>query len=149
MSSSKKILALAISLFSINTVYAAKHVVIEYAVYKNTTCSGKLVGKDKIDTGKKCFNYSYVDSKGVTTRGSLGNFHCYKDKVVMNKYPFAQNCTVEHAKTAMEKITNMDSPVPAAPGCRIAPSHEGQVSERLENYTYPGNENCEISDDHK
>jgi len=90
-----------------------------------------------MDISKACSNYSYVDSKGKTTQGSNGNFRCYPDKLVYDKYPFAADCD---PKT---QIINRDHAVSASPKeCLRVPSHEGDVFERLVDYKYPGREDC-------
>jgi hypothetical protein len=107
----------------------------QVGVFADASCK-TFTGPVDIDTSKACVNYSYVDSKGVTTNGSLGNFRCYADKVVLDKYPFAKDCDPK------AEIVNKDWMVPAPPGCNEAPSHEGPVYESLVGYTYPGTESC-------
>jgi hypothetical protein len=109
---------------------------ITIGIYKDKTCPEKAVW-DKLEANgsQKCVNYSYVDSKGVTTRGSNGNFRCYADKVVYDKYPFEENCNPK------AKLLDKNHAVPVGV-CLEAPSHEGPVYEKLLDYTYPGHENC-------
>ena len=110
---------------------------VKVAIYKDPACTGPVAGVLVLDIAKSCSNYSYVDSKGVTTQGSNGNFRCYADKLVYDKYPFATDCD----PTA--KIIEHNHAVSASPqGCLRAPSHEGDVFERLLDYKYQGKENC-------
>jgi len=106
-------------------------------IYKNDACTGKPAGAIAMHTGKSCVNYYYFDSKGVKTLGSNGNIRCYPDKVVFDKYPLVKDCP----PTA--KIIDRDHSLSADPKtCLRAPSHEGDVFEKLVGYTYPGHENC-------
>lgn len=109
---------------------------IKLVIYKNSTCQQQY-GTIKLNILKACVNYSYVDAKGITIRGSLGHFRCYPDKLVYAKFPFDSNCPM----TA--KMKKLDYSVPADPkACQRALSHEGFVYERLLNYKYPGHKSC-------
>ena len=109
------------------------------AIYKDPVCTDPAAGTLVLDITKPCSNYSYVDSKGATIKGSNGRFRCYADKLVYDKYPFATDCD----PTA--KIIDKNHAVSASPqGCLRVPSHEGDVFERLLDYQYPGKENCQI-----
>ena len=59
-----------------------KGVKFEMGVFGDAACKN-LKGPIDIDTSKSCVNYSYVDSKGKTYRGSVGHFRCYADRVVL------------------------------------------------------------------
>lgn len=107
------------------------------AIFKNSACSGTPAGEIAMPTGTACVNYSYTDSKGLKTLGSNGNIRCYPDKVVFDKYPLVKDCPQN------AKIIERDHKLSADPKtCLRAPSHEGDVFEKLLGYTYPGNENC-------
>ena len=108
------------------------------AVYKDKNCSpdSKLMPVIIIDTNQKCSNYSYTDSKGKVTKGSQTYIRCYKDKVVMDKFPFSFNCAKSSVISLKHTVT--------VGKCIANPSHEGTVYEKLEGYEYPGNENCQI-----
>lgn len=133
-------LLLAFALGATSCAWAASSQ-FSLAIYKNETCSGEPAGRLKMDTAKSCVNYSYVDSKGVTTHGSNGHFHCYPDKVVFDKYPFASDCSKK--ATLIDRAHSIPT---AETTCQRAPSHEGDVFEKILNYLYPGNENCRSSE---
>ena len=110
---------------------------VKIAIYKDPACTEKAAGVLVLEITQPCSNYSYVDSKGLTIHGSNGNFRCYADKLVYDKYPFATDCDPS------AKLIDKNHAVSASPqGCLRAPSHEGDVFERLLDYQYPGKENC-------
>jgi hypothetical protein len=118
-----------------------KQIKFKVYIYKNDKCTGKEDGEIDIDTAKSCTSYSYVDSKGVTTVGSQNNIRCYADKVVYDKYPFSSKCSAKDSVYHGQQVTEYNHAIPLD-GCLVAPSHEGNVYEKLVDYTYPGNENC-------
>ena len=111
----------------------------DIAVYGDKDCSpaSKKTPVIKMDANLKCNSYSYADSVKKITTGSQGELRCYRDKVVMNKYPFSGTCDRK------AKIIDKDHEVKAGE-CMPNPSHEGTVYEKLENYKYPGNEDCRL-----
>jgi hypothetical protein len=105
-------------------------------VFNDAKCTDKK-GDIEVNTKPKhCSSYSYTDSKGVVTHGSIGNVRCYQDRIVVDKFPFDPNCSPsgEH--------TNLNYTIPAEGHCQEAPSHEGSVYESLTGYKYPGNKEC-------
>src|SRR5437762_7873937 len=72
------------------------HAVVTFVVYKDDQCKTAL-GDFKVDTSKACVPYTYTDSKGKKITGSMGDFRCYKDNLVVNKYPFTGDCVASHS----------------------------------------------------
>jgi len=140
----KLIISGLIALALQNAWGADTYLKVKIAFYKNSHCAGKPLSTFEYNTAKSCNNYSYVDSKGVTTKGSVGHFRCYPDKLVYDKYPLNWNCH-KHGV-----IYNLNYSVPGdSTKCQRAVSHEGYVYERLLNYKYPGNIYCIVHDKKK
>lgn len=118
-----------------------KQIKFKIAIFKNDKCTGKEYGELIVDTAKSCSSYSYTDSKGVVTKGSQNKVRCYVDKVVFDKYPFSSQCLAKESVYHGKKVTEYNHTIPVNT-CVVAPSHEGNIYEKLTDYTYPGNENC-------
>jgi len=113
---------------------AIKYITINGGVYFDPSCQ-KLKVPILLDPGKPCNSYSYIDSKGVKTSGSVANIRCYKNKVLYDAYPFSSTCSttaeiIEKNHTLLVK------------NCSEAKSHEGLVYDKLIGYQYPGNIKC-------
>lgn len=120
-----------------------KHIKFKVSIFKNDKCTGKEDGNIVVDTAKTCSSYTYTDSKGILTHGSQNKVRCYADKVVYDKYPFSSKCSAKDSVYHGKQVADYNHSIPVN-ACVVAPSHEGNVYEKLTDYTYPGNENCSI-----
>lgn len=115
----------------------AKKPIYKLGVYADSKCT-KLKGESAVmslDTSKTCQTIYYTDSVGKSTPATMGNYRCYKDKLVFDKYPLQDNCKGDG-------LVSKDYSVSFT--CQSAPSHEGTVYEKLIEYQYSGNEDCSL-----
>lgn len=117
----------------------ADGITITLGVYEDSKCekvrtNGDEVHIGKLNTSLGCQTNYYTNSKGEKTPASSGNFRCYKDHVIFDKFPLSETCDYSGSKVRTDYyISNK---------CQPAPSHEGTVYEKLIDYKFPGNENC-------
>ncbi len=89
----------------------------------------------KVDTGLSCQTIYYTDTAGKKFPTTMGNYRCYPDKLVFDKYPVQTSCSKDGRVNQDYSITLGD--------CQKANSHEGPVYEKLVNYQYGGKEDCQ------
>ena len=130
-----------VSLFIVLVVYGvlshSAYLKPEIWVYSDKACTKLQTDASflKVDTSKKCQTIFYTDKAGKKFPATMGNYRCYKDKLVFDKYPGQTSC---ESKEMVNK--NYSIPVDT---CQKAKSHEGPVYEKLVNYQYAGNEDCQ------
>jgi len=115
----------------------AQKPIFKLGVYEDSKCT-KLKDESAVmslDTSKSCQTIYYTDSRGKSTPATMGNYRCYKDKLVFDKYPLQDNC---NGTGQVSKDYSVSF------NCQSAPSYKGTVYEKLIEYQYPGNEDCSL-----